>query len=140
VSCFVCGDKPGALARHRAEWPMTELSGITVHRACARDLASAFEFWPKVADSSALVLRWASNDHEPFDDLLALWAKLGYISAEQRAATNAARAESTAAFLAAYRANPPKRSAEEIEEMRAAFGPGETVVDVITGQEIHLPE
>jgi hypothetical protein len=133
MSCFVCGDKP--VARFRDRWPTVEITGLPVHKGCQRELASAFEFWPKVADSSALVLRWASNDHEPFDDLLDLWAKLGYISAEQRAATNAARALETEAFLAAYRANPPKPSAEELAEIRAAFG-DEPVVDVITGERI----
>jgi len=46
------------------------------------------------------------------------------------------RDRETQAFLAEYRrANKGrKRSAEEIFEMRAAFGPGETVVDVITGE------
>jgi len=40
----------------------------------------------------------------------------------------------TAAFLAAYRRNPPKRTAEDRAEMRAAFGPGEVIRDVITGE------
>lgn len=103
-----------------------------------RERASAIKSWADVADQAAPVLRWASNGNEPFDDMLARWAELGYITAEQRAATNAARKESTAAFLAAYRANPPQRSAEDIAEMRAAFGPGETVVDVITGEKFEL--
>jgi hypothetical protein len=53
--------------------------------------------------------------------------------AEQRAAYKA----QTDAFLASYRKarKGHKPSAEERFEMRAAFGAGSTVVDVITGQQ-----
>jgi len=50
----------------------------------------------------------------------------------------AAIAANTAAFLAEYRANPPKIDDEQMYEMRAAFGPGETVVNVITGEKTFL--
>jgi hypothetical protein len=40
--------------------------------------------------------------------------------------------EQTAEYVRANKGR--KRSAEEMSEMRAAFGPGETVVDVITGE------
>ena len=48
----------------------------------------------------------------------------------------AARDADTAAFVKRYRAQRRNRklTAEQRFEMRAAFGPGETVVDVITGQ------
>lgn len=51
-------------------------------------------------------------------------------------AQEAAREADAAKFIAEYkkrRANH-KPSAEEMFEMRAAFGPGQTVVDVITGK------
>ena len=51
--------------------------------------------------------------------------------------TAKARKAQTAAQLEAYRQNH-KTGAEEIEEMRAAFGPGATVVDIITGERIRL--
>ena len=54
------------------------------------------------------------------------------------AATAAARAAEVDRELAAYRAAKRPRSAEELAEMRAAFGPGTTVVDVITGEKIKL--
>ena len=54
------------------------------------------------------------------------------------AATAAARAAEVDRELAAYRAAKRPRSAEELAEMRAAFGPGTTVVDVITGERIKL--
>jgi hypothetical protein len=76
------------------------------------------------------VRRWRSNDaiippHVLRDACLVC----------PEAHTAAYEAE-TAAFLAEYRRNRSNRrlSAEERFEMRAAFGPGVEVVDVITGQ------
>ena len=53
-------------------------------------------------------------------------------------ATRAARQAETAAFLEEYRKNYEGPTEEERAEMRAAFGEGETVVDIITGQRISL--
>ena len=53
-------------------------------------------------------------------------------------ATNAAREAEVEAALAEYRANYKGPSAEELAEMRTAFGSGATVVDVITGKKIEL--
>ena len=72
------------------------------------------------------------------DDMLE---KLTYITDEVDAeATRAAREEETAAFFESYRkANRNRRrSAEELHEMRAAFGTGTTVVDIITGERVRL--
>ena len=55
-----------------------------------------------------------------------------------RSATEAARAAETAEFLEEYRRKRKPHSAEEIAEMRAAFGPGTKVVDIITGETITL--
>ena len=55
------------------------------------------------------------------------------VSAE---ATRAAREAETAAFLEEYRKNYQGPTEEEKIEMRAAFGEGETVVDIITGERI----
>lgn len=54
------------------------------------------------------------------------------------AATNAAREAEVAKELESYRANKKPHTAEELAEMRAAFGPGITVVDVLTGEKITL--
>ena len=54
------------------------------------------------------------------------------------AATNAARGAETEEALASYRAAKRPHSPEELAEMRAAFGPGATVRDILTGEEIHL--
>ena len=53
-------------------------------------------------------------------------------------ATHAAREAEVEAELAEYRANYKDPSSEELAEMRATFGPGTTVVDVITGKKIEL--
>lgn len=56
-----------------------------------------------------------------------------------RKATAAAREIEVAQELAEYRASRQNGySAQELNEMRAAFGPGATVVDVLTGAEIRL--
>lgn len=52
--------------------------------------------------------------------------------------TNRARKAQNEAFLENYRRNAQPVSAEERAEMRAAFGIGTTVVNVITGQRTRL--
>lgn len=52
-------------------------------------------------------------------------------------ATTAAREAQVAQQLEAYRQNH-RTSAEEREEMRAAFGTGTTVVNIITGERVRL--
>ena len=54
------------------------------------------------------------------------------------AATRAAREAETQVNLESYRASRKAPSIEEIAEMRAAFGSGTKVVDVITGEETQL--
>lgn len=53
-------------------------------------------------------------------------------------ATAAARAAEVERELAEYRAAKQPYTAEELTEMRAAFGPGTTVVDAFTGEKIKL--
>ena len=65
--------------------------------------------------------------------------KLSYITDEaDEEATRAAREEETAAFFESYRKANRKRSTEGQSEMRAAFGTGTTVVDIITGERIRF--
>ncbi len=54
------------------------------------------------------------------------------------AATRAAREAEVKADLESYRASRKAPSAEELAEMRAAFGKGAKVVDIITGEKIQL--
>jgi hypothetical protein len=102
----------------------------------ARTEAEAAGSLLRVRDVMAGILTWDSNGQHPHDDLLAAWLILGLITEEQATATATARQVAQDNWMAAYRASPPQRSAEELAEMRAAFGPGTEVVDVITGQRI----
>ncbi len=72
------------------------------------------------------------------DDMLD---KLSYITDEaDKEATRAARNEEVSRSMEEYRKARQAHgiSEEEKAEMRAAFGTGTTVVDIITGQEIRL--
>ena len=53
-------------------------------------------------------------------------------------ATRAARDEETSKVIEAYRASYTGPSEEDLFEMRAAYGKGTTVVDVLTGKKIKL--
>ena len=84
------------------------------------------------------VLLWNSNDRSPMNDLTTLWLKLDLISEEIFHATEKARDEQNEAFFKSYAAARANRSDEQIAEeqfeMRAAFGPGIEIVNVITGE------
>ena len=54
------------------------------------------------------------------------------------AATQAAREAEVKADLESYRASRKAPSGEELAKMRAAFGEGATVVDVLTGEKFKL--
>lgn len=85
-------------------------------------------------DAENGVYRWKSNDQIPFDDML----EENGIPADVRAKCVEVRDAELSAFVAEYkkaRANrTPEQIAEEEFEMRAAFGPGERVVNVLTGE------
>ena len=53
-------------------------------------------------------------------------------------ATQAARSAEVSKSLEGYRRTARSASHEELNEMRAAFGEGQTVVDIITGQRYSL--
>jgi hypothetical protein len=76
---------------------------------------------------------WKSNDCVPFADMLQSWG----IEGDELARHDVARTEQNDIFFAEYRAaqeaRTPEQLAEEQYEMRAAFGPGVTVVNAITG-------
>jgi hypothetical protein len=84
------------------------------------------------------VVIWNSNDRHPMDDLMTEWLDLGLVTKEMFDATAIAREESNMAFFAEFKTARANRSADEIREeafeMRAAFGPGVEVVNVITGE------
>jgi hypothetical protein len=80
------------------------------------------------------VPHWKSNNQIPPKDILEFWEYSCLpFNFEQ---SEIARDKETTRFLAEYRESMRNYvpSDEELFEMRAAFGPGETVVNVITGQ------
>lgn len=84
------------------------------------------------------VIRWNSNNRVVPAEIVELAIHLSFESYERvpvrRDACNAARDAETADFLAAYRkARASGPSTEERMEARAAFGPGQDLVDVVTG-------
>jgi hypothetical protein len=126
-----------------ADWPTTLVGDEQprrVHRSCASDA----QYLARVVAEGGLdvgpdgIGRWTSNGQAVPDDSAALLARLGLAPGLDLAATAAVRDAETAEFLAAYRAavhaRTPAQAAEHEAELAAAFGPGETIVDVITGQ------
>jgi len=82
------------------------------------------------------IVRWSSNNSVPPLDILEDWAELGlpFDLEASKAASDAEFAE----FAARYRAQQKAPSSEHLAEMRNEFGPGTTVVDVISGRRIRL--
>lgn len=65
--------------------------------------------------------------------------KLTYVTDEvDEEATKAARDEEVTRSLAEYRRNAKPANEEELSEMRAAFGEGQTIVNILTGERITL--
>lgn len=142
--CAVCATdaqikQSTSLASRGLDWPLTKVAGHTVHKTCARDLESLIRH----ATDGSLVIedgvgRWTTNRVVPADVADQL-AAFGLAPGLDLAATKAARDAETAAFLQQYRdRQPAQASAEEVAEMRAAFGPGAEVVDVISGRRTQL--
>ena len=82
------------------------------------------------------VVRWRSNDAVPPAECLDQLAAEGLVF--DRRKTDVARESDLRAFAAQYRKararRTPEQREEEAAEMRAAFGPGAVVVDVLTGE------
>ena len=109
-------------------------------------------FWQKHAHEEAERLMSQRDNIEVEEDGAAKWISSGnYLPADvvekltfagadffSAEATAAKREAQTAAFLDSYRRNYKGPSEEEKAEMRAAFGEGATVVNVVTGKKTRL--
>lgn len=84
------------------------------------------------------VVRWTSNNRVMPKDCREILSHTAYRDLFSEEASRAAEDAESAAFLESYRKNYTGPSEEEKAEMRAAFGTGSTVVDVITGKRIRL--
>lgn len=84
------------------------------------------------------MLRWKSNNSVPPQEVLDFWKYIG--KRFNMTKSVAARERETKDFLKEYRKRMEnyEHSAEEMAEMRAAFGEGATVVNVITGKKTKL--
>ncbi len=82
------------------------------------------------------VWRWKSSNNVPFEDMLECWG----LDDETMQKCIAAREKDCAEFAEDYRKRMENHvpSDEELYEMRAAFGEGAKVVNVITGKSIQL--
>ena len=79
------------------------------------------------------VIRWKNNDRIPFGDMLSEFANAGWISRQEVENSLAQRKVEDRQSIEAYRKNYRGPSQEEMFEMRAAFGSGAKVVNVLTG-------
>ena len=86
------------------------------------------------------VVRWQSSDNVPFDDMLERFVAEGKITSKERAISNRVRERESAEALQKYfdRNRGRKLSDEERFEMRAAFGAGAQVTNIITGDTYHV--
>ena len=84
------------------------------------------------------VVRWTSNNRVMPKDCREILSHTVYRDLYSEDASRAAEEAETAAFLEAYRKSYKGPGEEEKAEMRAAFGTGATVVNVITGERIRL--
>jgi hypothetical protein len=84
------------------------------------------------------VVYWKSNDRSPFEDMLTDFMEAGFISQENVDLTIAAKKEQDRAAIAEYIKAQANRSEEQIAEeramARAAFGAGEKMVNIFTGE------
>lgn len=98
-------------------------------------LKAQFESDATVTDG---IVRWNANGGVLPADVLVFWAHLGK-PFDAEASERVRKAEQDV-FIARYREQQKDHvpDAEELHEMRAAFGPGETVVNVITGRRLRL--
>lgn len=84
------------------------------------------------------VVRWTSNNRVMPKDCREILSHTVYRDLFSEDASRVAEEDETAAFLESYRKNYKGSNEEEKAEMRAAFGTGTTVCDIITGERIRL--
>ena len=85
------------------------------------------------------VLKLVDDVNEKVEKVTPLFDTIGMVSDKVNvAATAAARDDEVTEEIKAYRANKHTYSDEDVAEMRAAFGAGTTVVNVLSGEKICL--
>ena len=98
--------------------------------------------WRNAYLDEKCIVRWKSNNRVPFEDMLYKFVIARLITQRVADDSEVVRQKEQDDFLADYkkaRANRTREQiAEEAFEMRAAFGEGETIVDVFTGEKVIL--
>ncbi len=82
---------------------------------------------------SGPVVRWNTSNNIPFQDMLEAFVSLGYIGQLELQNSLDQRQIEDSIAIEAYRKNYKGPSEEEMFEMSVAFGPGERVVNALTG-------
>ena len=99
-------------------------------------------WWNKAYLDNDCIVRWKSNDRVPFADMLADFVEARLITQRVADDSEMIRQDEVTKFIGEYKKaqalKTPEQKAEEMFEMRAAFGPGETIVNVITGEKTVL--
>ena len=126
----------GMLDREIAERKGTENNHYWERSAKAEVEAAVKEADEKATIDADGAIRWTSNGTYLMDDFCEKLAYAGYDFS--REATSAARERQTIERLSEYRKQSHRTTAEEINEMRAAFGTGTKVVNILTGETIAI--
>ena len=102
-----------------------------------REVKEAVELANSIATvESDGAIRWNTNGNYVPDDFCEKLEYAGFPFS--REATRAAREAQDAAFLESYRKNHRGFGARELDEARAAFGAGTTIVNILTGEKVTL--
>lgn len=98
----------------------------------------AAQFYSDTYKDSNYVLRWKSNDRVPPQEVLDFWKYIGkrFNMSKSITARNRESKRSIEQYKKSMRNH--KYSEEELSEMRAVYGKGEVIVDIITGEKIKL--
>jgi len=120
----------------RAAWTRAERDPETGYVTWVADDDKARAKFADAQVDDRGVVTWKSNGSVPPADCREQWARIGMpFDAEASEAERDRQVDETVRRYREARANrTPEQRAEEAFEMRAAFGPGETVVDVFTGE------
>jgi len=87
------------------------------------------------SDATGPVVRWNSNNRIPFEDMLQEFEDAGWIDGQIYSNSVNQRVVEDRIAIEAYRKNYKGPSEEEMLEMRAEFGAGAKIVNVLTGHE-----
>lgn len=105
-------------------------------RRDAERLAAQFD--TDTYKDSNYVLRWKSNDRVPPQEVLDFWKFIGKRFNMSKSVAAREREDKQSIEQYKKRMENYKHSDEELSEMRAVYGKGTVIVDVITGKKIKL--